>query len=641
MKKELAFVVAVCLEAGFAASVNYDVLGRRGSKMNSPMVYKDVDYSRAQKENPQKVGSELQNRALLKTGMASNVEAIEGAYRSKKNYSSSSMNLQHGKFYLRRYYTNGRVDSRCSNSKPYPCLYDWISYKDSANSVFIPVKEELVNVPSNNNNGCPDWTFSENSGYTFSHRNLYGRFSTNQPSPYESNQTINYYDFNYIRAYASQAYPVSNWYGDKASSVGIYMGVDALPVRLFSSWSPSIYCLRYNAEPGTYNSNPGYEVRDSRLAYFVNKMSNHPVMFVGKGMIDDPSSRTPQIYIGVRSNKMSSSGQNYYTPAAKELDNYIYEKRTVEFVPAGNNGLKNGYMTSMAHAANAITVGAVDPTTIEITHYTSTVNANGETRKPEIFNFSHFFTDEDQRTYVRNSTNQTYVYNPFYDGTEYAAAYTASMVSSLLAINPFYRWHPEVVKALMLTGGGMEIVAPYPLSVTKKVPSFKSFVFDDVGEKQFYDYYSRYWNGNINTLKTRVDPYGVKEIWFVANNMGSATEPVNAAITWLNSGNDIASAGKIPQDFDLYAYGSNNSNVYERLTNTYAKVTNQINFDNPGELLDVSASGSNSFEKVTFATSFRYIIFCIKLYSDDSVENRDQVVLGFNMSPDVDYDPYD
>ena len=42
MNKKMAFIVALgCAYACAASTVNYDLLGRKGSKMNSPMVYKN------------------------------------------------------------------------------------------------------------------------------------------------------------------------------------------------------------------------------------------------------------------------------------------------------------------------------------------------------------------------------------------------------------------------------------------------------------------------------------------------------------------------------------------------------------------------------------------------------------------------
>ena len=36
MKKQIAIILTAACASAFAASVNYDILGRRGSQMNSP-----------------------------------------------------------------------------------------------------------------------------------------------------------------------------------------------------------------------------------------------------------------------------------------------------------------------------------------------------------------------------------------------------------------------------------------------------------------------------------------------------------------------------------------------------------------------------------------------------------------------------
>ena len=88
MKKNIALIVALgCAYAGASSTVNYDLLGRKGSKMNSPMVYKNVDYAKIQKNEQQKVGSSLENRALAKTGygLKDNTIALEGVYNNHGN----------------------------------------------------------------------------------------------------------------------------------------------------------------------------------------------------------------------------------------------------------------------------------------------------------------------------------------------------------------------------------------------------------------------------------------------------------------------------------------------------------------------------------------------------------------------------
>jgi len=625
MKIQLSLMLALgCVGAFASSATNYDILGRKGSKMNSPMVYRNVDYTKAKKNEQRKIGSSLESRALHRTGMTDDVAAIEGSYRSYVN---------NNHFYLKRhYYAN---PDNCNNSL---CLYNWDGYRNAVNRVFIKVNEDPYVNP--NYEVFEGLSHSETSGaYTLTRDNYwpYGYAGPYfAPSPFENGQYMQ------IPQYYTFRTTLQNDYHDKASYVGIYMGADALPVPIngypahFGGYSYPAKYVRID-ENETFNASPGYEMRDSWTYFLLMDNSPKNVVYVGNSIdYGDPAAKTPQIYIGVRNYRLSKGKINEYDITAKKLDNFIYNYRTVEFTPAGNYGIdgtsSQGNISSMGQAANAITVGSVEPKTQQITNYTSTKNYNGGSLKPEIYNFSHQTIGGLRRTYKQNATGREYVYYPFFYGTESSAALTAGMVAHLLEVNPFYRWHPEVVKAMLLTSEGWAINPPYPSnSVMESVPSFTYLVFDDVGSKPNFDYDSRYWNGSIEKLKTRTNANDQKEIWFVTKNLGSSTKPASAAISWLSSGNDISYIGRIPQDFDLTVYGSNNSN-YEKYTKQGANL-NGFNFDNPGDYIDGSNRSNNSFEKVSISTNHKYLVFKILLYSEDErSENKGQVVMGFNMA---------
>ena len=159
MRKEyLALLAAGCVAAN-AASVNYDLLGRKGSKMNSPMVYKNVDYSKVKKNEAQKVGSSLENKALAKTGMADGVSAIEGFFDSRYSY-------YHRPYYLRSFNSKGNLKA-CPNVEYMPCFYDKYGYVEASNEVFINVETSLTVRPSYTSSGA--WYNSENHSFHFCH----------------------------------------------------------------------------------------------------------------------------------------------------------------------------------------------------------------------------------------------------------------------------------------------------------------------------------------------------------------------------------------------------------------------------------------------------------------------------------------
>ena len=619
MRKEyLALLAAGCVAAN-AASVNYDLLGRKGSKMNSPMVYKNVDYSKVKKKEAQKVGSSLENKALAKTGMADGISAIEGFFDSR--YSQYNR-----PYYLRSFNSKGNLRP-CPNVEYMPCFYDTYAYIEASNEVFINTYTRPVVNPPYTSSGA--WYNPANQSFHF--------YITSRGT-----NTDYFVDFNGLRNDLSDAGVAQIASG--GDDVGVYMGANAIPRRL--DYNPeTVDYVRYSYGDQFDNYSPEYETRDSRTYSLIRKASayvsngvekNHSVVYVGSTQPINPADQRPQVYIGVRNNNFRKT-RTYDTPA-RELDNFIYENRTIEFVPAGNYGLDNsntGYLNQKAHAANAITVGAVrfnpsagfNPSngsfnpnqgSIEIANYSSNVTHDRGSEKPEIYNFSHFVTSDQGRAYHSNTNPDTkYYYYPYYDGTEYAAAYTAGMVSNLLASNQFYRWHPEVVKALLLSTDG-RLISNSGDAVTNTVPSYKALTFNYNGTNAYYDVHSRFWNGNIEQLKSRV--YNDRnEIWFILPTVGPAWSHLKAAIAWLNHGDDIANlGGQIPQDFDLYVYGSNNAD-------------NMYTWDKE---LGRSLSSYNSFEKVDFTTEYyQYLKFRIVLHSDQATGNRHgEVVLGFNLS---------
>ena len=496
MKKTLPLIISLCCIGANATSANYDLLGRKGSKMNSPMVYKNLDYSKVKKNEQQKVGSSLENRALAKSGMTNNVGAVEALYWSSL---TSNPGFAAIPYYFRSLdnYGNPIFSGYC----------DWANYKYRWNEVF-----GAYNIVEMSSTGSSDpyhtyapYTLSFDGNIPWTYYN-YTLFAENPPetyylsevSPYNSNQTIRY-DKSIVEVMKhknfSGANSVQNWYDSKASDVGVYLAVDARPVKNSWSFDPEYIKYDLNEWGGGFIDNYGHEVRDTRTLNLVNYVSRHSVPFVGKKTNPNNLTSTyPHIYIGVRNNKMSSSGTSSYDASAKALDNFIYTKRTIEFVPAGNTGDGAGKLTAQAHAANAITVGAVDVTHKNVTSYTSTVTHSRGSQKPEIYNYVHFRKPNERATTYTQPNGVRKTFQPFYNGTEMAAAYTAGMVSDLLAINPFYRWHPEVVKALLLTSSGNSI-SQYPDgAVTTTTPSYEYLVFDDIGSKPKYEYLSRYWN---------------------------------------------------------------------------------------------------------------------------------------------------
>ena len=471
-----------------------------------------------------------------------------------------------------------------------------------------------------------------------------------QASPYEYNKQITYKNFETVRdgaGYSHRSYIVDWLYENRPYTqlpyptvndwdhVGVYMVPDALPVKL-NSYDDDVYYRRYS-NIWSFSAQPREEMLASRAYRVLKQSSKYSRVYVGNTTPENPASRNPQIYMGLHFKKginENTSETNQYTVAAKDLDNYIYTYRTTEIVAAGNfattkysNNPGTGYLAAEAHAENAITVGAVDASSKKMTSYTSYVTHMNGVTKPEIYNYSNFYMNDQYRTYSNNGSSEGY--NPYFDGAEMAAAYTAGMVSDLLATNPFYRWHPEAVKAALITSSHLNMNTPYPHSTSvTQMPSYKCLVTINQNksgssgtanakyDENYCNHESRYWVGDAEKIFTRVNQ-SKKEIMFSVKRSANKHNIV-AAIAWLSSGNDIANLGKIPQDFDLYAYENNTANVDNvNLSNWVAR----------------STSAYNGYEKVSFNTNAEYVTFRIVFYSDSkNSENKGQVVLGFDVA---------
>jgi len=634
MKKQVALMVAFGCIGASAASINYDLLGRKGSKMNSPMVYKNVDYSKMKKEKMQMAPiSENQVLAKRASGLKGGANALEGRYFSRGWTYGNGCEAWGNCFYNAKVHIPYNQNSPLNFDNYNLYQYGWVTgFIDTLNDYFKNVPQTINRTLNGHNNE----TLTDISTYSFSTYPVDFNNTNNriQQSPYENGQQIRYTNFEMIREsgnYSGRPY-ISIWYGSQNrpdeygqvawaqdwihdwGKVGIYMPTYDLPVKLASDDQ-----IRYvQTNSSNYKRVPGHEMLMSKAYKVIKNSSKNSVVYVGS----DDYYQDANVFMGLRVNPYPMGNvptSKYYTAAARELDNFIYDNRTVEIVSAGNSG---GKFANIAHAANAITVGAVDPISGNITGYTPTQNPRyciegiGKcqdnstssayrtgTKKPEINNYSHFYFNNDKgRTY--NSKN----YGPYYDGTEMAAALTAGLVSDLLATNAFYRRHPETVKALLITSA----------STSQGVPSYTTMLPGRSNPIYTYMHDSRYWVGDINTLKTHINKNGKKEIRFVVDVTKFPTKNFTAAISWLSSGEDIAKLGKIPQDFDLFVYEGNDIDGIN--TNSYADVK------------AYSQSGTNAFEKISFSTNFPYVVFRILLYGEEAnSENKGQVVLGFDL----------
>lgn len=275
---------------------------------------------------------------------------------------------------------------------------------------------------------------------------------------------------------------------------------------------------------------------------------------------DDGYKQNPKIYIGNHSygEPEKKKAVSEYLEKSKVIDDFIYNTRTIEFASMGNSGLINGAQTSpIAMGVNVISVGAVhnDLTYHQTSSWRnpvyptkSSISGSGKAyAKPEIANFADFLFPSDKAYSIKkntsNSSVSSYNIDLTFSWTSAATPYTAASVALLLDRFPFYRWHPEVVKALLITSSIL------PIKDAAKHDSdneqFKVAMGVPEGSAMFRYNRSRFWNGNNGDFFNSNGEIRFDEIDI------DPTKTYRIAIAWLSSGSYVFEKGRLPQDINL------------------------------------------------------------------------------------------
>lgn len=312
----------------------------------------------------------------------------------------------------------------------------------------------------------------------------------------------------------------------------------------------------------------------------------------------NPLSYPVPIYIGSHSwNLIYSSNPNndsLYTVEDKTMDNYIFNNSVIEFVAAGNRNAstESRYVATPGKAVNAITVGAVEPDTYNYTSYTRWKNSAVKNQKPEIPNFSHFYFMGDTSFSVWED-GEFKTYNGTFDGTSASTPYTAAMAADVLSQHPFFKTHPEMFKALMLTGSTVSVADANSRDMDNYVRIKKIPQYFNMG----WNTRSAYWNGSNSDFFDTDSTIVFAETGIVQGKR------YRIAISWLSSGDYVFQNKLLPQDLDLYIYQY-------------------------GSPIDSSTSATNPFELVDFvAPKSGGISVWIKRKRNSQSDN---IVLGYN-----------
>lgn len=297
----------------------------------------------------------------------------------------------------------------------------------------------------------------------------------------------------------------------------------------------------------------------------------------------------------VASLSLSSTSDSTYSWDDFQLDNLVYQNGIISFVAAGNHNFSTDdyFVTSPGKALNVITVGAVNPVNNSFDAITRWKNSNVGNQKPEILNYTDFRFPYDVNFYDDNGS----YYSGFAPATSSATAYTAGFMADVLHQHPFFRRHPEMVKALLITGSTVPVSGYSQDSdngtlAARGLPVYSSLAWNTR---------SVYWNGSNS------DFFVGDSISFTESGIVSGTR-YRIAISWLNPAGYVRSDKKCAQDLNLYIYQGNNL------------VASSVSSKNPFEVVDFTTH-SNADLRVVIKRAYNSGTANVKLGYNMWIEN--------------------
>ncbi len=288
-----------------------------------------------------------------------------------------------------------------------------------------------------------------------------------------------------------------------------------------------------------------------------DKFTNHPL-----------SPYSLNLYIG---NVISTSADGtLYNGEAAVIDDYIYNNRVIEFVPYTAGGVKTGAGASL----NAISVAPVNyarhtiDKVIPSPKFIENNQVNSHYAKPEIYNLSYVLDENNSGTKRIFHDNMAHFMGV--QDSWGAASTSAAMTANLLSVRPFYKWHPEVVKALWLTANQRSPV--YRVDTPNLYHDYtnrcgKSSCTSVIADKRIStmtqlltNNVSRYWYGNNQ------DFFVNEKMSF--NETVEAGKMYNVAIAWLVRGDYALTERNISSNFTFKILNaSNNKTIFSSQTN--------------------------------------------------------------------------
>ena len=378
---------------------------------------------------------------------------------------------------------------------------------------------------------------------------------------------------------------------EMGQGIGVYVAEDAQPNSDEAVFKPTYTCTKLGP------TNPNNSINHaSKVTKIINHLAKEATVYtIDRHCLDvnhDVYPTRPDLYypnpIYIGSHSYGRGSDSIYDKTSSYADTYVYNTRVIEVASASNTAKDIG---EMGKGMNVITVGAANKQESGQYKYNELsafknprLRANGTFRtdlimtdfydKPEIINVSNvFFNKGKTYTYYVNRAES---FPPTFSNTSSAAPYTVGMIADLLHQKPFYKWHPEVVKALLLTSSILPIASStnqqkdidgnHNNLIGRGMPSYSAMIN---GNR------SRYWLGNKD------DHFKNGAIVFNEPNITEGAT-YRIAIAWLVDGNYVLENKDFPQDIDLQVTQEGNP-----------KVENSMSYSNPFEMVEFKATNSN------------------------------------------------
>ncbi|OWV22189.1 Subtilase family protein [Fibrobacter sp. UWB16] len=421
-------------------------------------------------------------------------------------------------------------------------------------------------------------------------------------------RTEEHYDFlNYATVVTNSNYYKYLFSAKKGVNIGISFTENNLPSSSFG--------IDYKLVANCNTSYPDQIVHGAKVARTIKSIVPKATLYglttsctssqIPVALPIDGYDKVPKIYIG---NHSYGNGVGVYdNQRSSFIDDFVYHTRTIEIASAGNEGLfLNNQITPYARGVNVVSVGAVHN---DFTYDRSSSwknprfdsndsypNSGLEYVKPEIASFADLFFPKADIFKVDKVVKGTSAkLDPFFRQTSSATPFITALVAHLLDKFPFYRWHPEVVKALLITSS----IIPIKDAAQHDKDNEKFKVAMGVPDGRAMAQYnrSRFWNGNKGDFFNSNGEIRFDEIDI------DPTKTYRIAIAWLSSGSYVLENGRLPQDINLEVWQD-------------------------GKTLGKSASESNPFEFVEIKPkSNKKLTIIIKRKRND----YGRVLLGYNL----------